>query len=473
MMEPVQDILIVDDEPAICNLLARLIRKDGLRAQVAHSGLSALEAIRNSPPDMLLLDYRLPDMTGQDVLREARLILPGLPVVVITAYASVQTAVDSMRAGAVDYLAKPFDHTKLLSIIHSILTEKDVSSGPLSVHQMEAVDEGGSNLEECMGNSQKIQALAHSVKRVAASSFNVLIMGETGTGKELVSQAVHRFSSRKKGPFVPVDCGALPEQLVESELFGHEKGAFTSAASRKLGKFELANGGTLFLDEISNLSWAAQGKLLRTIQERVIYRVGGTEPIRVNVALIAACNLDLAFAVERGEFRSDLFFRLNEFTLRVPALRDRREDISYLAHRFMRETNLELGKAVEGFSAEAMELLFRHSWPGNVRQLRNVVRQATLMADRWIELQNLTLSDQSVTLDSPMMKSIPENNEDWLEFPLKEVVRREVAQLERKIVMAALRQTAGNKFKAAQLLSIDYKTLLNKVKEYSIECGYN
>jgi two-component system nitrogen regulation response regulator GlnG len=473
MSDTARDILIVDDEPAICNLLARLIRKEGWCAEVAHSGLSALDAIHKAPPDLLLLDYRLPDMTGQDVMREARLILPELPVVVITAYASVQTAVDSMRAGAVDFLAKPFDHKKLLSIIHSTLARQEASLSPSAAHRLTSGGEIHSGLQDSMGPSRVIRELAQQVERVAASNFNVLLVGETGTGKELVSQAIHRSSSRRKGPFVPVDCGALPDQLLESELFGHEKGAFTGAVSRKPGKFELANGGTLFLDEISNLSWTAQGKLLRAIQERVIYRLGGTEPIRVDVRLIAACNQDLTFAAERGEFRSDLFFRLNEFMLRLPALRDRREDINHLAQRFLRETNEELGRAVQGFSAEAVERMHCYDWPGNVRQLRNVVRQAVLMADQYVELHHMNLLDPSIVVASSLNNLEAGSDKDWLAAPLKEVVRREVAQIERKILVSALRHTTGNKFKAAQLLCIDYKTLLNKVKEYSIDIGYN
>jgi DNA-binding NtrC family response regulator len=231
MSDTDRDILIVDDEPAICNLLARLIRKEGWCAEVAHSGLSALDAIHKAPPDLLLLDYRLPDMTGQDVMREARLILPELPVVVITAYASVQTAVDSMRAGAVDFLAKPFDHRKLLSIIHSTLAGQEASLSPPAAHRLTTGGEIHSGLQDSMGPSRVIRELAQQVERVAASNFNVLLVGETGTGKELVSQAIHRSSSRRKGPFVPVDCGALPDQLLESELFGHEKGAFTGAVS--------------------------------------------------------------------------------------------------------------------------------------------------------------------------------------------------------------------------------------------------
>ncbi|WP_367026544.1 sigma-54 dependent transcriptional regulator [Methylococcus sp. ANG] len=306
-----------------------------------------------------------------------------------------------------------------------------------------------------------------------STEATLLLIGETGTGKELVSQAIHRTSSRRKGPFIPVDCGALPDQLLESELFGHEKGAFTGAVHRKPGKFELANGGTLFLDEISNLSWTAQGKLLRAIQERVIYRLGGTEPIRANVRLIAACNQDLTFAAERGEFRSDLFFRLNEFMLRLPTLRDRREDINHLARRFLNETNQELGRAVQGFSAEAVERMHCYNWPGNVRQLRNVVRQAVLMADEYVELHHMNLLDPSIIPASSLTNLVVGNDKEWLDTPLKDVVRREVAQIERKILVSALRHTTGNKVKAAQLLRIDYKTLLNKVKEYSIDIGYN
>ncbi|HWO99050.1 MAG TPA: sigma-54 dependent transcriptional regulator [Methylococcus sp.] len=451
-------ILIVDDEPAICTLLARLVTKEGMRAEIAHTGKDALEILRLRPLGLLLLDYRLPDMTGEDVLKEARAILPNLPVIEITAYADVGTAVASMRAGAVDYLAKPFDHKRLLGIIRAHLSK------PQAAVPVRSGATASAPLEETMGKSAVIRQLADDVRRVALSNFNVLVMGETGTGKELVSRAIHAASARRGEPFVPVDCGAIPDNLVESELFGYEKGAFTGAFARKPGKFELANSGTLFLDEISNLSTSAQAKLLRAIQDRVVYRVGGTHALPVDVRIVAACNVELATAVEREAFRSDLFFRLSEFTVYVPPLRERREDIPFLVRRFIQEANAELGKAVQGMTPEAMESLMGHPWPGNVRQLRNVVRRAVLLAEGWIDTKHIHPAFAPLGAEAAMA-----SNPEWENMPLRELVRRNVAVIEKEVLVSVLRKTGGNKLQAARMLSIDYKTLLTKVKEYGID----
>jgi len=462
-------ILVVDDEPTICSLLARLLRKEGMAVEIAHDGRNALDALRSQPPDLLLLDYRLPDMTGQDVLVEARALLPSLPVIVITAYADVQTAVKSIRAGAVDYLAKPFDHKNLLRLIDSSITSRRNTGSGTSARVM-APTAGVivEPLEEVMGKSSEVRKLANNVRRVAATRFNVLVMGETGTGKELVSRAIHHYSFNGQGPFIAVDCGALPENLLESELFGHEKGAFTGAVARKLGKFELASGGTLFLDEISNLSWSAQASLLRAIQERVVFRVGGTEPIHVKVRIVAACNSELRASVAQSKFRDDLYFRLSEFNLRTPSLRERLEDIPFLVQRFLRETNAELCKTVRGLTPKAEALLLDHDWPGNVRELRNVVRQGALLADDLIDVEHVRLESRDGLADARTCERLPADAGEWSDMSMRQIVRRQTAVLERDILVHALGRTQGNKLRAAKLLSIDYKTLLTKVKEYGI-----
>ncbi|WP_022949486.1 sigma-54-dependent transcriptional regulator [Methylohalobius crimeensis] len=452
-------ILIVDDEPAICTMLAHLVSKAGLHPRIAYAGEDALHSLQIKPPDLLLLDYRLPDITGEEVLQEARARLPHLPVIVITAYADIGTAVASMRAGAVDYLAKPFDHKHLLAIIRANLPEPETA---MPLHGATTVR---TRIEETMGRSSAVRRLTNDVVQVAGSNFNVLVIGETGTGKELVSRAIHDASPRYGEPFVPVDCGALPESLVESELFGHEKGAFTGACVRKPGKFEQANGGTLFLDEISNMAASAQAKLLRAIQDRIVYRVGGTHALPVDVRIVAASNMDLASLMEQGSFRSDLFFRLSEFTVYVPLLRERCDDISFLVQRFVREANAELDKEIRGTTSEAIERLIGYSWPGNVRQLRNVIRRAALLAEDRIEVNHIDFFSSPDRIEDTAVSSLEQEN-----IPLRELVRRNVVVVEKKALKLTLRKTGGNKLQAARMLSIDYKTLLNKVKEYGIEC---
>jgi two-component system nitrogen regulation response regulator GlnG len=322
-----------------------------------------------------------------------------------------------------------------------------------------------------MGESDSIKRLAVDVSRVARSTFTVLIQGETGTGKEAIAHALHQASSRSKGPFVPVDCGAIPETLIESHLFGYEKGAFTGAQSQTHGTFEAASGGTLFLDEISNLSLSSQSKLLRVLQERAIYRVGGTKSIPVDARLVAASNHDLQTMVESGSFRSDLFFRLNEFAIRVPALRERKEDVLFLAKRFCDITSIELKKTPPQFSQSAIAALLAYDWPGNVRQLRSSIRRAVLLADGVITHDNLDIKTMLVSAFAPRLHEV-----SWDDSSLKEIVRRSTITVEREILNQVLRKTGGNKARAARLLQVDYKTIHSKVKEYGIAIdggGYN
>jgi two-component system nitrogen regulation response regulator GlnG len=305
---------------------------------------------------------------------------------------------------------------------------------------------------------------------VAKSNFSIVILGETGSGKEEVARAIHEAGARSAAPFVPVDCGAIPETLLEGELFGHERGAFTSANSRQSGKFEAARGGTLFLDEISNIPLGSQAKLLRALQEKSIYRIGSSRPLTVDVRVLAASNLDLETLCSTGAFRRDLYFRLNEFTVRVPPLRERKEDIVYLGQRFLDITNVELEKFVRGFSDAAIEVMLAYHWPGNVRQLRSTVRRAVLLADDLITERHLNIS--------PMLENQPAGGAAlrppgirWGEVTLREMVRCSTIRVEREVIARALHRTGGNKAKAARLLQIDYKTMHSKVKEYGISLG--
>ena len=459
-------VLIVDDEEPICKLVSCLMEQEGFEPLSAPDGKTALDLLRTASPDTVILDLGLPDLDGLEILRQAKAMDEDLPVVILTAHAKVHGAVEAMRAAAFDYLAKPYDHRELVRVIRRALAHRQLS---LKIRALACRSSASHDLTELMGPSETIGRLIEDLNRVAKSNFSVVIIGETGSGKEVVAQAIHASGPRAKGPFVPVDAGAIPETLFEAELFGHEKGAFTGATSRRPGRFEQANGGTLFLDEILNMPLTAQAKVLRALQEKSFCRVGGTQPIKIDVRVLVAGNEDLDAAMAAGRLRADLFYRLNEFTLRIPPLRQRKEDLLYLANRFMNLTNQELNKAVNGFSEPAVRALLNHPWPGNVRQLRSTIRRAVLLAGEMVTEQHLDI--------------LQENNEAWrraaapaklqdtsgAELSLKEIVAQNRSVVEREALLHTLRQTGGNKAKAARLLQVDYKTLHSKVKEYGIQ----
>jgi two-component system nitrogen regulation response regulator GlnG len=454
-------ILIVDDEEGVRDVLSRLVRKEGFEPLAAPDGETALDLLKRESPDVLLLDIKMPGLDGMEILSRAKELDRDLPVIMITSYGLVKGAVDALRAGAHDYLVKPFEHADVIRSVHRAMTDRGLrrTIRILSDRAREAA-----SLQDLMGPSDQIARISADVARVAHSDFAVLVTGETGTGKELVARAIHQASPRASAPFVAVDCGAIPETLFESELFGHEKGAFTGAERQKPGKFELASGGTLFLDEISNMPPGCQAKLLRALQDKAVTRVGGTKSVNVDIRLLAATNHDLEGAVSAGAFRRDLFFRLNEFLLAIPALRERKQDIIFLAKRFLDLTNHELRKSVRGFSETAVERLLRHDWPGNVRELRSAIRRAVLLADGVVDEDHLGLlgaANPPVGLQGIL--SMPNDG-----LPLKELVRRATVAVERAALIEVLRKTGGNKAKAARLLQIDYKTIHVKVKEYGI-----
>ncbi len=458
-------ILIVDDEKDFSEILFHVIRKEGFAPLVAHDGETALEMVRVGMPDALLLDVKMPGLDGMEVLRRAKKIDPDLPVLMITAYGGLHGAVQAMREGAVDYLAKPLNNHELIDKIRrAILNRKAKPKKSAS-----GIGTGQSTmlrLEEIMGPSDAVRKIISDVRLVAASNFTVVIQGETGTGKELVARAIHTASNRHATALVPLDCGAIPETLFESELFGHEKGAFTGANSRRPGKFEMAQEGTLFLDEIANMPLSCQTKLLRAIQERTFFRVGGREPVTVDVRLLVATNQDLNTAVSQGKFSRDLLYRLSEFTVLIPSLRERKEDILHLSNRFVRATNTELNKKIKGFSDSALQILLDHRWPGNVRQLRAAVRRAVLQAENLIQPEHLVLDGLKPI--GPSETSSAEDS-DWEGLPLKEIIRRTSVDLERRVLGWAIRKTRGNKAEAARLLQVDYKTMHSKVKQYGIK----
>jgi DNA-binding NtrC family response regulator len=450
-------VLIVDDNEEMCETLARLLRRHDFVTHTASDGDVALSCILQRPPAAMILDYRMDRVDGICLLARLRELGIRVPVIMLTAYPAVADAVKAIKLGAFDYLAKPFDHEHLLRLLARLIDNppKDPPA------RQNAAFTPLTRMFREMGPSRQVQELMAGVARVARTDFSVLIVGETGAGKELIARTIHNASARSQGPFVAVDCGAISESLFENELFGHEKGSFTGATDRAAGRFEAANRGTLFLDEVSNLPPAAQPKLLRALEQRAVWRLGATRPLPVDVRIVAATNVAPEILVDGGRFRPDLFYRLNEFVLKVPPLRERSEDIPYLSKRFLTAANAELGKNIEGFSSDALELLSRHGWPGNVRELLHVIRQAVLAASDMVSAGDLGIRPATPprgTAEHPQ----------WKGLPLREVVRQHLVSVERRILTEALRTASGNKAQAARMLKIDYKTIHQKLKEYGI-----
>ncbi len=456
-------ILIADDDEHLVELLTHLMKREGFKTLPAHDGNTALTILNTEKPDLMVLDIKMDDMDGMEVLRQAKAFDQDLPVIILTGYHDTHGAVKAIKAGASDYFPKPFETHELIRAIHQGLSERMLKG---KLRDLSNKLQETQSLKDQMGPSDGVVRIISEVNRVAESDFTVVIIGETGSGKELIARAIHEASPRSKAPFIPVDCGAIPETLLESELFGHERGAFTGAGVQKPGKFELAQKGTLFLDEISNMPLGSQVKLLRVIQEKKVYRVGGTKPMSVNVRLLVASNQDLHVLTESDSFRRDLFYRLNEFSILVTPLRERKEDIPYLAKRFLDLANIELKKNVRGFSESALNAMFNYPWPGNVRQLRSTIRRAALLADELITEKHLDLKRVPVPglAFTPKVEGTP-----WKGLSLKEIVDQSTRAVEREVLTQVLRNTGGNKAKAARLLKIDYKTIHGKIRQYGIQ----
>jgi two-component system nitrogen regulation response regulator GlnG len=411
----------------------------------------------------------MPVMDGMEVLRRCKKIDENLPIVVMTGYAGVEGAVEAIKQGAYDYIVKPFKHAKLMEVVHNALHERRFQK---KCEQDDSSSQAQPFVIEEMGYSPAMKNVISSIYRVAKTDFTVLIEGESGVGKDLVARSIHKASQRAKGPYVAIDCGAIPETLLESELFGYEKGAFTNAQRQKQGKFEMAQGGTLFLDEISNMPLVSQAKLLRVIQDKTCYHLGSNKPIKIDVRLVIASNKSLEEVVAAGAFRFDLFYRVNEFSITVPPLRERGEDIIYLARRFIETTSLELNKYVKGFSESARHALFNYSWPGNVRELRAVIRRAVLLANDIIEEEDLAIKPSADNKGVAQTQGVTLPTEEGEKFlsglSLKEIVRRHTVVLEQQVLTRALKLANGNKAEVARLLQADYKTIHNKLKKLAI-----
>jgi DNA-binding NtrC family response regulator len=442
-------ILIADDEQGIRDSLQRLLEFESYHVLLATDGPSALKTAREQRVDLILLDIKMPGMDGLEVLSHVHEEQPGVPVVIISGHGTIQTAVEATRLGAYDFIEKPIDADRILLVIRNGLQQRKLLVENLSLR------EEFRRSSEVVGESPEILAILETVKKVASTNARVLIMGENGTGKEMIARALHQFSTRSKEPFIEVNCAAIPEELIESELFGHEKGSFTGAVSRRVGKFELADGGTLFLDEVGDMSLNAQAKVLRVLQESVFERVGGTESNKVDVRVIAATNKDLLAASQDGTFREDLYYRLNVVPITVPPLRKRISDLPALVDHFLQQSAVELGQPPKKMSKRAIELLKEYSWPGNVRELKNLIERLVILAPGGtIEAEDLPELGPGKKVDDLFF-----DKESYGDFR---------AAMEKEFFERKLRLYGFNVSKTARKLGMQRSNLYKKLEKYDI-----
>jgi DNA-binding NtrC family response regulator len=446
-------VLVVDDEETMREILALQLQDWGFEARVAADGLQAKDLVESYEPDIVISDAVMPELSGLELLRNLKEGDPHRPVILITAHGSVDMAVEAMKQGARDFITKPLDYAKLRSILASV--ERDL-------RQRQASRKLASQLEKApgfgpfVGTSSAMREVYDLIRAVAGSDAFVLVAGESGTGKELVARTIHDLSLRADGPFVAINAAAIPHELMESEIFGHEKGAFTGAVGVRAGCFELANRGTLLLDEVAEMPLALQPKLLRVLEDGRVRRLAGRQEFSFDVRVIAATNRDPAHAVKEGSLRKDLYYRLNVFTIRTPALRDHRSDIPLLAHHFVGEFNRKHGSEVEGLREETIVALKEYAWPGNVRELRNVIERAVILArGDWIELSHLP----------PYIQEASDDGDSKIVLP----VMVTAAEAEKELILRTLQRTGNNKAEAARQLELDVKTIRNKLKSYGLE----
>jgi len=469
MLPEKKQILVVDDEANLRRVLTAQLSRDGYEVHTAPDGEAGLAVLREHHIDLVITDLRMPKMDGLELLRQALRGDPQLPVVILTAHGTVDNAVEALKTGAFDYITKPFDQVEVRTIVKKALRTRDLAETEAT---REEAREGAGARFGIIGESEAILSIYTILERVSNTPTTVLVTGESGTGKELVARALHENSSRKERPFIKVNCAAIPKDLMESELFGYERGAFTGAVTSKPGRFELASGGTLFLDEIAEIPVEMQVKLLRVLQESEFERVGGIKTIRVDVRLVAATNRDLKREIAAGTFREDLCYRLNVVPIALPALRERVSDIPLLGAHFVDKFNARLKKHVSGIEPDAMDRLVSYSWPGNIRELENVLERAILFCDtQRVRVIDLPVEVREGTPESPR-QAIPvatgDAREGILADGLKEQVKAAMSRLERELIVRALDQTGGNVTHAARLLKISRKGLQLKMKELGL-----
>jgi DNA-binding NtrC family response regulator len=464
MPPPAAPILLVEDKDSLRAMLRHALEQQGHSVVEAVDEAEALRLVREARPDLVLSDLRLVSGDGVGVLKGAKEIDPELPVIVMTAYGSIQDAVVAMKEGAMDFLAKPVDPDHLLLLVHRALAQRRLVAENLLMKEELAARRGAPAI---IGEAPSLKRVVATLHRAAATDTTVLLLGESGTGKELFARSLHALSPRAEGPFVAINCAAIPETLLETELFGHEKGAFTGATARKPGRFELAHRGTLFLDEIGDLPLSLQAKILRALEEKRFERVGGTQSLQIDVRLVSATNRNLKTAVAARQFREDLFFRLSVFPIDIPPLRERVGDIEVLARHFVERFCRDLKKRPLAFSAEAVDEMQRYEWPGNVRELQNCIERACILTEGdTIRPRHLNLSFRGgIAVEAP-----PDPWEQIdLDGTLADASRRVLIEVERRKIVKALKDAAGQKPKAADLLQVSYKTFLQKLKEYGVD----
>ena len=440
-------VLVVDDEAIVRESLRDWLGEVGHQVLTAENGPQALEVIQKEKPAVLITDLVMPGIDGIELMKRAKEISPGIEAIIITAYGSIPTAINAIREGAYDYIEKPFCPERAEILIDKLMERQRLLEENLSLQQRL---EERYRFENIITKSSRMQQVIEVIKVVAKSNATALITGETGTGKELVARAIHSQSHRRDRPFVAISCAALPESLLESELFGHEKGSFTGAYAQKKGKFEVANRGTLFLDEIGEMSANTQVHLLRVLEEKEFNRVGGNEPIKVDVRVISATNRDMKQAVAEGKFREDLYYRLNVVNIELPPLRERTEDILLLAQHFLKRFALENQKKITGFSHQATDFLLKHNWPGNVRELENAIERAVILSKNSV-IEAADLSQQNLMPAGSTTSPVPN-----------------LKQVEKDHIQNVLNETGGNYTEAARILGISRVTLYNKAKIYGL-----
>ena len=459
-------VLIVDDDRDTRFVIRNLLLSRDYDVIEAKSGAQAFEILESNDIDIAVVDLVLGDLSGIEVLKKIKSEAPDISVVMFTGHADISTAVESIKLGALDYLVKPFSNDDFLLVAEKALKERRIS------REFEAIKKHvySHNLKEFMPSmSPRMKKVEEMAGQVAGSDLSVLVNGPSGSGKEVMAKFIHSLSNRRKNQFVALDCGALPENLVESELFGYEKGAFTGADKRKDGLFEIAFGGTLFLDEISNLSFSTQAKLLRVIQERKIRRLGGKKDIMIDVRIITASNRPLEQMIKEGVFREDLYHRINQFSLQLPSLAERKEDIKYLSMFFFEQANKMLHKKVKGISDGALKALENCPWTGNIRELKNAIIRGVLLSDKLVLPENLGLVPGGA---GPAVMAIPSAGAgEGGEFNLKKAVGAKTLEVEKELIEKVLLLTGGNKIKAARVLGIDRKSLYSKIKKCRIKTG--